>query len=63
MKASKEWMSISDMMAGLMMIFMFIAIVFMVNMERENKAMQKHSFVWGFAILLDREWLWIWKKL
>jgi len=28
------------MMAGLMMIFMFIAVVFMVTMERENKAMR-----------------------
>jgi outer membrane protein OmpA-like peptidoglycan-associated protein len=28
------------MMAGLMMIFMFIAVVFMITMERENKAMR-----------------------
>ena len=40
MRANKEWMSIADMMAGLMMIFMFIAVVFMVTMERENKAMR-----------------------
>jgi chemotaxis protein MotB len=41
MKPSKEWMSIADMMAGLMMVFMFIAIVFMVTTEREKAAMRE----------------------
>lgn len=40
MKANSEWMSISDMMAGLMMVFMFVAVVFMITMERENEAMR-----------------------
>jgi outer membrane protein OmpA-like peptidoglycan-associated protein len=40
MRAGKEWMSIADMMAGLMMVFMFIAVVFMITMERENKAIR-----------------------
>jgi outer membrane protein OmpA-like peptidoglycan-associated protein len=37
MKSGKQWMSISDLMAGLMMIFMFIAIVFMLKTEREQE--------------------------
>jgi len=41
MRTNKEWMSISDMMAGLMMVFMFVAIVFMVSTEREKAAMRE----------------------
>lgn len=41
MRANREWMSISDMMAGLMMVFMFIAIVFMITTEREKTAMRE----------------------
>lgn len=39
MKTNKEWMSISDMMAGLMMVFMFIAIVFMQKIYEDKKSM------------------------
>ncbi len=39
MKSNDEWMSISDMMAGLMMIFMLIAITFMLQTEQEKQAM------------------------
>lgn len=34
-------MSISDLMASLMMVFMFIAIVFMITTEKEKQAMRK----------------------
>ena len=35
--SSHEWMSISDMMSGLMLIFLFIAISFMVKVEAEKQ--------------------------
>ena len=41
MQTNREWMSISDLMAGLMMVFMFIAIVFMITTEREKNAMKE----------------------
>ncbi|MDX1490339.1 MAG: OmpA family protein [Pseudohongiellaceae bacterium] len=37
MRSGKQWISISDLMAGLMMIFMFIAIVFMLKTEKEQE--------------------------
>ena len=41
MKANREWLSISDMMAGLMMVFLFIAVVFMQQTEIKTKIIQK----------------------
>jgi chemotaxis protein MotB len=39
MKRNSEWISISDMMAGLMMVFLFIAVVFMQQIkEKEGTA-------------------------
>ena len=32
MRSNREWLSISDMMAGLMMVFLFIAIVFLLSL-------------------------------
>jgi len=37
---NREWMSISDMMSGLMLIFLFIAISFMVEIESEKQEMK-----------------------
>jgi outer membrane protein OmpA-like peptidoglycan-associated protein len=37
---NREWISISDMMSGLMLIFLFIAISFMVKVEAEKKDMR-----------------------
>jgi outer membrane protein OmpA-like peptidoglycan-associated protein len=37
---NREWISISDMMSGLMLIFLFIAISFMVKIESEKQEMQ-----------------------
>ena len=37
---NREWMSISDMMSGLMLIFLFIAISFMVKVEAEKQDMK-----------------------
>ncbi len=39
MQTNKEWISISDMMAGLMMVFLFIAIVFMQKINKDKSAM------------------------
>ncbi len=41
MKVNKEWISISDMMSGLMMVFLFIAIAFMVQIQEEQEAVKE----------------------
>ena len=38
--AGNEWISISDMMAGLMMVFLLIAVAFMFQTEQEKKAIE-----------------------
>ncbi len=43
MQVNKEWISISDMMTGLMMIFLFIAVLFMNEVQKKNKAIQKEK--------------------
>ena len=37
---NNEWISISDMMSGLMLVFLFIAIGFMMEVESEKQEMQ-----------------------
>ena len=32
----EHWLTVSDLMAGLMMVFLFIAIVFMMNTQKKN---------------------------
>ncbi|MFT4674802.1 MAG: outer membrane protein OmpA-like peptidoglycan-associated protein [Reinekea sp.] len=44
----EHWVSVSDLMAGLMMVFLLIAIVFMVNAERERNKVR------DVAVLYDR---------
>jgi len=39
MKSNREWLSISDMMAGLMMVFLFIAVVFMQKVNEDKESM------------------------
>lgn len=34
--SGEHWLTVSDLMAGLMMVFLFIAIVFMLNTQKEN---------------------------
>ncbi len=41
MKVNTEWISISDMMSGLMMVFLFIAIAFMVQVQDEQQAVKE----------------------
>jgi len=40
MKDDSEWMSISDMMSGLMLIFMFIAISFMIQVQDDKEKIE-----------------------
>lgn len=37
MRSSKEWVSISDMMTGLMMIFLFISVLYMIEVKNSIK--------------------------
>ena len=37
MKSTKEWISISDMMTGLMMVFLFISILYMYQIQKESE--------------------------
>ena len=39
MQTNREWIGISDLMSVLMMVFLFIAIVFMLQTEEEKKSM------------------------
>jgi chemotaxis protein MotB len=41
MKTNSEWMSISDMMSGLMLVFMFIAISFMIQIQIDKDRMKE----------------------
>lgn len=41
MQTNREWISISDMMAGLMMVFLFIAVLFMSEVQKEQKAIKE----------------------
>ncbi|WP_241238926.1 hypothetical protein [Colwellia sp. Arc7-635] len=36
-ESGEHWLTISDLMAGLMMVFLFIAIVFMRHTMKENE--------------------------
>lgn len=36
-ESGEHWLTVSDLMAGLMMVFLFIAIVFMMNTQKENQ--------------------------
>ncbi len=40
MASQDEWMSISDMMSGLMLMFMFIAISFMIQIESDKEQIE-----------------------
>ena len=43
MNDDSEWMSISDMMSGLMLIFMFIAISFMIQVQDDKKSLEQSN--------------------
>ncbi len=47
MKSENEWMSISDMMSGLMLIFMFIAISFMIQVESDKNKIKNIAITYN----------------
>lgn len=40
MQVNREWINISDMMAGLMMVFLFISVLFMDEIQKEKVAIK-----------------------
>src|SRR5690625_4856575 len=44
----EHWVSVSDLMAGLMMVFLLVAVVYMVQLEIETRKMR------DVAVLYDR---------
>ena len=40
-ETEEHWISISDVMAGLMMIFLFIAIIYMVDIKEDKEGLVK----------------------
>ena len=48
-KPDDHWMSISDIMSGLMIVFMFIAVTFM--MEVQNEQRQKNEMIYNYAVV------------
>ncbi|MBC6404081.1 MAG: OmpA family protein [Hyphomonadaceae bacterium] len=41
-RGEEQWISVSDMMAGLMMIFLFISIIYMRDVKRERDRIDKY---------------------
>ena len=48
-KNSDHWMSISDIMSGLMIVFMFIAVAFMMQVQNEQR--QKNEMIYNYAVI------------
>jgi len=42
-----EWISISDMMSGLMLIFMFISIIYMIEFEKDRKRISEIAITYN----------------
>ena len=48
-KPDDHWMSISDIMSGLMIVFMFIAVAFMMQVQNEQR--QNYEIVYNYSIV------------
>jgi len=48
-KTDDHWMSISDIMSGLMIVFMFIAVAFMMQVQNEQR--QNYEIVYNYSIV------------
>lgn len=48
-KSEDHWLSISDAMSGLMIVFMFIAITFMMQVQNEQR--QKNEMIYNYAVI------------
>lgn len=44
-----HWMSISDIMSGLMIVFMFIAVTFMMQVQNEQRL--KNEMIYNYAVI------------
>ena len=43
-ESESQWLSISDLMAGLMVVFMFIAVAFMLNVQKDKDRIEGIAF-------------------
>ena len=48
-KTEDHWISISDIMSGLMIVFMFISITFMMQVQNEQR--QKNEMIYNYAVV------------
>ncbi|MBR6712984.1 MAG: OmpA family protein [Selenomonadaceae bacterium] len=48
-RQDEHWMSISDVMSGLMIVFMFIAVAFMMQVQNEQR--QKNDMIYNYAVI------------
>ncbi len=51
-KYDDHWMSISDIMSGLMIVFMFIAVAFMMQVQNEQR--QKNEMIYNYAVIKNK---------
>ena len=51
-KSEDHWMSISDIMSGLMIVFMFIAVAFMLQVQNEHR--QKNEMSYNYAVVKQK---------
>ncbi len=49
----KEFISIADLMSGLMIVFLFIAVVFMLDIQRSNQALQAQKEAMAEIVTTD----------
>lgn len=51
-KYDEHWMSISDIMSGLMIVFMFIAVAFMFQVQNEQRL--KNEMIYNYAVIKQK---------
>lgn len=51
-KYDEHWMSISDIMSGLMVVFMFIAVAFIMQVQNEQR--QKNEMIYNYAVIKNK---------
>ena len=44
---NEHWISVSDLMAGLMMIFLFIAVIYINDVQKEKNRIEKIAVTWN----------------
>ncbi len=51
-KPDEHWMSISDIMSGMMIVFMFIAVAFMMQVQNEQRL--KNEMIYNYAVVKQK---------